>query len=883
MTGSTIGHYRIADRLGAGGMGEVWRARDTRLNRDVAIKILPSALAADPERMARFEREAQVLASLNHPNIAVLYGLETTGDSPALVMELVEGETLAERISSGAIPLAESLQYARQIAEALESAHERGVIHRDLKPANVMITPQGAVKLLDFGLAKALDDAPVNAKSQANSPTLSVAATRAGVLLGTAGYMSPEQVKGKAADKRVDIWAFGVVLYEMLTGRQLYRGETIADSLAAVITTTPDTGVLPSQVRRLVERCLEKDAHLRLRDIGEARILLARGGDQGDDLQVGAGPPGAASARGRALVAAAAIPLLALAALSFVHFRERPPESPALQFTVPLPKGPAASFAVSPDGRRIVISITGPKNPLLLRSFDSAEATPLAGTEDAMFPFWSPDSRFIGFFAQAKLKKVAIIGGPPLTLCDAANGRGGAWNDDGMIVFSPNLSEIRKVHANGGVPAKLIDAKGTTLRFPVFLPDGRRYLYLVSAGTTSVNGVYVAPADGGAPPRRILADVSSVAWLPPRDTPYGHLLFIRDATLMAQPTDPESLDPAGEVFPVAERVQFTTLLNYAPISISPGGVLAFLRGGTVGGRNAAWMDRQGRVLKSFQGPGFIYTLALSPDGQKIAAGVGTTDVEKVDLWVLEPDRGVQSQITFLARRTAWPAWSPDGKRIAFGSPDLGEQETRRQTLYVKDASGVGQAERLVEPTGFQYSSHWSSSGFLVYHELGGTSFDLKVLRMDGKSKPVTFFESKANEQWGRFSPDGRWMAYQSDESGRVEIYVRAVGPDGVAGEGKWRVSDAGGQQPVWTKQGREILYLSTDRNLTAVAVRDSGAAFAASPPQALFDLPVQPGNQGQKRFDATPDGERILAVIPKEGEVSDPISVILNWRPPAGK
>jgi serine/threonine protein kinase/Tol biopolymer transport system component len=875
MTGSTIGHYRIADKLGAGGMGEVWRARDTRLNRDVAIKVLPPGLAADPERMARFEREAQVLASLNHTNIAVLHGLEIAGDSRALVMELVEGETLAERIARGSIPLDEAMPIAKQIAEALEAAHEHGIIHRDLKPANVKITPQGVVKLLDFGLAKAFDDAPGESKSQANSPTLSVAATRAGVLLGTAGYMSPEQVKGKSADKRADIWAFGVVLYEMLTGRQLYRGETLADSLAAVITSTPDTSVLPPGVRRLVERCLEKDARFRLRDIGEARIALER-------PESGAAVHRGPRLTGRAPLAL--IPTLAFAALAFVHFRETPPEPPRVALAIPTPSStPARNFAISPDGRYVVIATAGMKSPMLLRPIDSQEVAPLGSTEEAQYPFWSPDSRFIAFFSQGKLRKVAVSGGPPVALCDAANGRGGGWGPDGTIVFAPDTSSgIFKVSADGGTPVRIVAPAGGTQRFPILLPDGKRLLYVLSAATGNVNGVYAADVDGKSAPRRILSDVSSVAWIPPRGGPSGHLLFIRDSTLMVQPTNPRSLDRAGDVFPVAERVDFSAVLNYAPIAASPAGHIAFLRGAVVGGRNVAWMDRQGRILKSFEAPGTVLTILLSPDGRKIGASVVAGRAENADIWVLDSERGAHSQITFRRGRSSWPVWSPDGKQIAFAAPE-GDSSNSLSALFVKDASGAGQERKLAPSTQFRYPTHWSSTGFLAFSELGSGAVDVMNLRMDGSSKPVTFFESKFNETWARFSPDGRWISYDSDETGSYEVYVRPVRPDGAAGEGKWKVSIGGGTQSAWTKGGREIVYLSPDSRLMAADVRVAGEAIEISAPRELFRLRNTPPNPGQRRFDVSLDGERIVALVEKEELSTDPISVILNWRPPAGR
>jgi Tol biopolymer transport system component len=874
MTGSTIGHYRISDKLGAGGMGEVWRARDTRLNRDVAIKVLPPGLAADPERMARFEREAQVLASLNHPNIAVLHGLEIAGDSRALVMELVEGETLAERIARGAIPLDESIPIAKQIAEALEAAHEHGIIHRDLKPANVKITPQGVVKLLDFGLAKALDDAPGNA-SQANSPTLSVAATRAGVLLGTAGYMSPEQVKGKTADRRADIWAFGVVLYEMLTGRQLYRGETIADSLAAVITTTPDTSVLPPRMRALVERCLEKDPRLRLRDIGEARIALERpaGGDGPAVPQ-----PRAPSRRPTAWIALAAVLLVALAALSWIHFRERPAPERQIEFALSLPGNERVhSFAVSPDGQWLAIAYGAPKTPILLRALSASEPAPLAGTEEGTYPFWSPDSKHLAFFSQGKLRRIAISGGPVMSLCDAPNGRGGDWNENGEIVFAPgNVGTIHRVRSEGGVSTAVTATKGTN-RFPVFVPGSSRFLYLESRATDG--GVHLATL-GQPSSRQVLAEQSSVAFAPPEaGARHAHLLFVRENNLMALPVDPGTLEKAGEMFPVAERVGFTNVLNFAPVSVSRNGVLMYLRGGALSAADLTGFDRGGRQLGTVNAPpGGLARAALAPDGKRIAVEVLSSS-DRANIWVLDPERGVNSQVSFRDGRNQYPVWSPDGKRLVMSGTAVGNNP---EGLFVKDVSGAAPEARIYESNAIVMPTDWSSQGLLVFSEISTTTnTDLKTLRMDGKSKPVDFLATRFREFNGSFSPDGRWMAYQSDETGTLEVYVRPVAPDGSAGPGKWKISSTGGVGPRWTRNGNEIVYMAGTK-VMAVPIRHLGAAIEPGIPQVLFDTPGGLGLAGSRRFDVSADGQRFLIPVSRE-QGALPLTVVVNWRPPSSR
>ena len=579
--GTQLGHYTVLAALGKGGMGEVWRARDTKLGREVAIKTLPREFAEDPDRLARFGREAKLLASLNHPNIAVIHGFEEDKGKHFLVLELVEGETLADRLERGAISVEESLKLAMQIAAALEAAHEKGVIHRDLKPANIKITPNGTVKVLDFGLAKALETDARDA-SLSESPTLSMGATQQGVILGTAAYMSPEQARGANVDKRADIWAFGVVLYEMVTGRPLFTGETTADILVAILKDAPDLTVLPEQIRPLVARCLQKDPKNRLRDIGDMELVVG----QAAALPI---------SRGRGLrqwvwMATTAVLMLALATLSFVYFRKTP--QPALLATIVMPEGTTVllGFAISPDGRFLATApeIHG-KRQLWLRPMAAGQPQPIPNTENALQPFWSPDSRNIAFFADGKLKRVAVTGGPDQTVCEVADPYGGSWSSEGVIVFSRNHgTSIQRVAESSGTPVDVTRTEGE-VQYPVFLPDGRRFLYVARGGTAENSGIFIGSLDG-AENRRILADVSPVVFAPPTERDrIGQILFIRDDTLMAAPFDAANAR-IGDAVPVAQGATSPT--------VSYNGVLLYLTdaGQTSPGNQIGWYDRAGNFL-----------------------------------------------------------------------------------------------------------------------------------------------------------------------------------------------------------------------------------------------------------------------------------------------
>jgi Tol biopolymer transport system component len=872
---SSIAHYRIISKLGEGGMGEVWRATDTKLNRDVAIKILPEVFAEDTDRMARFEREAQVLASLNHPNIAAIYGVEER----ALIMELVEGETL-----HGPLPVENALDYAQQIADALEYAHERGIVHRDLKPANIKVTPEGRVKVLDFGLAKAMSNETA-AGNPDSSPTLTMRATLAGVILGTAAYMAPEQAKGKHVDRRADIWAFGVVLYEMLTGRRGYEAEDVSDTLAAVLTRDVDWKALPTDVPPrllgLLRDCLVRDPKQRLRDIGDARRVL-------DQIIAGVTDPaaGIASAqsetrrlRARALPwGLAAVAVAGAAALTSVHFRETPPAQQSVRFQIRAPeKSPVAAFALSPDGRYLAFATGYPfaevrgGTRLWLRPIDSLDARALPGTEGiSVLPdqfFWSPDSEFIGFVTQdGKLKKVSVNGGLPQTVVSSVTPiTRGAWGRNGVILLvrGPGLP-IQRVSDVGGAlvdVTKNIDGRS---RFqPQFLPDGRHFLYYVTGGSAEANGVYLASLEDDAQAKRLLPD-STVAKYVPSGVPgrSGYLLFVSETTLMAQPFDADTLRLTGRILPVAESV--------GRFSVSQNGALAYMAGGETFQQELVWVDRDGSQVGVAAAAAQYRFVRLSPDEKSIA--FDRNEDGNSDVWALDLVRGVPSRITFDPMTDRLPIWSPDGRRI------LWSRGTGNVDLYIKAASGTGQDEKLIAlGTAFGSATDWSRDGkFVLYTRPGNkTGQDLWMAPQSASAsgepqKPFPYLASRFNEGHGAFSPDGHWIAYESDESGRPEVYVQGF----PLTNQKMRISTGGGTDAAWSKNGGELFYLAADRNLMAVPYRATVTTFEPGAGEVLFPVP---GNVLHRSYAVTGDGRRFLIGKPVDENLSGPITWVLNW------
>jgi eukaryotic-like serine/threonine-protein kinase len=898
-SGDRLGSYAVLSPLGAGGMGEVYRARDSKLGRDVALKVLPEAFARDAERMARFQREAKVLASLNHPNIASIYGLEDSGATHALVMELVEGPTLADRIKQGPIPIDEALRIAKQICEALEYAHERGIVHRDLKPANVKVTNDDAVKVLDFGLAKAVQG-EASEIDIATSPTMSRMATLAGVLLGTAAYMSPEQAKAKAVDRRADIWAFGCVLYEMLTGKMAFTGETVTDTLAAIIKEEPSWSRLPAgtpvRVRVLLQRSLQKDPKQRLRDIGDARISLEEVLSGAADQSTVAVLPIAAPIWYRALpwVVAACL-AIALALVEWVHTRAEPSAqtASAVRFQIPIKEKLApggGNFALSPDGHHLAFPATDSDgvSRLWIRSLDSLEERPLPGSESSVFPpfFWSPDSRYIVFDGGGKLKKIDVGGGPAQTLCDISHlAVGGSWNQEGTIVFgSGNGGGLLRVSANGGPasPLTVLDKSGSEVRhdFPLFLPDGRHFIYQRTSSKPGNSGIYVGSLDAKPEEqssKRLLETALGGAYVPSSDSGTGQLLFLRDGALMAQTFDTRRMELSGEPVTVAQQVG--SFLDSGFFSVSGNGVLVY-RTGASGGSRLAWFDGQGKALGTAGEPAAFYTLALSPDGARAVAGRLDSQNPAVSLWLLDFSRGTSARFTFDSFDDTNPVWSLDGNRVIFSSARGGVHD-----LYQKLASGAGDEQVLLKSDQDKYPESWSRDGrFLLYEawDPKTTNSNLWVLPLEGDRKPFPFAPTEFNDRDGQFSPDGRRIAYVSDESGRDEIYVRTFSPDSTAAAsdpgGKWLISTAGGREPRWSADGKLLYYMAFDGKLMAVKIATQ-PVFRAEVPSPLFQTPPPTSLSAHgESWDLTQDGKRFLFLAPVEQAEQAPFTVVLNWQ-----
>jgi serine/threonine protein kinase/Tol biopolymer transport system component len=898
--GTRFGFYEIVALLGAGGMGEVYRAKDTKLGRDVALKILPASFTNDPERVARFLREAQVLASLDHPHIAQIYGLEEANDTHFLVLELVDGESLDKRIGRGPIPVDEALGIAKQIAEALEAAHEKGIVHRDLKPANIALTKDGSVKVLDFGLAKAVE-ATSGSVDTMNSPTIASPGmtTSVGVILGTAGYMAPEQLRTQSADHRSDIFSLGAVVYEMLTGRRAFRGETPIDAITATLRENPPaipsvTPDVPTFLVRIVGRCLEKSPRARFQSASEfAFALEALCSDAGTTprqdrasrtrrrllipmVTVSAGlAPSDAGARSRQdrasrtlrrllipmVTVSAGLALVAAASRLFGSLNRTLPDEGVLP-----PDGwtvSGRSLAISPDGRFVVFEARAKdgKALLWLHPLGAQGAQPLNATDSAVAPFWSPDSRQLAFFTQdEKLKIINVAGGAPVTVCDACGPGEGAWSTTGVIVLARGQNHsLQRVPASGGTPTPVTTLENGEIGHvgPRFLPDGRRFIFkaIPARDRASQRSTYVGSLEPSTPRHDLNVD-----WSQPLYSA-GHVLFVRETTLMAQPFDARTLTVRGEAFPVVEQIRAAD--RGAIFSASENATLAYQTTAAVTGTQVVWFSRSGNRIGSIGERGDYEDVELSPDGTKVAVSALDVGQNNRDIWVVDVARGVGRRLT-TGKYDVAPIWSRDGRNIVYSSFRKGND------LYQVESSGRGEQELLLADDHGKMPSSWSlDHRFLLYESSGGGG-SLWFLPMSGDRRPVEYRPDRFSKRPGQFSPDGRWIAYVSNETGRSEVYVGSFPDRG----GKWLVSTAGGAFPRWRRDGRELFYLAPNGDLMTAGVAQHGDAISITNVRTLFNPHL---GRGRYLYDVTADGQRVLASTIDDSTLTPHINVVLRW------
>jgi serine/threonine protein kinase/dipeptidyl aminopeptidase/acylaminoacyl peptidase len=888
--GSRVGPYEVVAPLGAGGMGVVWRARDTRLEREVAVKILPLDFASNPGFRARFEREAKTISQLNHPNVCTLFDVGHQDGTDFLVMELIEGDSLADRVAKGPLPLEAVLRHGAEIASALDAAHRQGIVHRDLKPGNVMLTKSGA-KLLDFGLAKAgpLLTAASGAGFQADSPTELKPLTEQGTLVGTFQYMAPEQLEGQEADARTDIFAFGAVLYEMATGRRAFQGKNKTSLIAAIVSSTPPpvsqvVPLTPPALDHLIRKCLLKDPDERwqsMRDVADQLRWIAEAGSK-------AGEPAPVLARRKTRLRAAwalhaVTALLAVAGTLLALRMTAPPPAVVRSSLLPPEKTRfdhvSGAMVLSPDGRRIafVPQTEDGKRMLWVRSLDALTAQPLAGTEDANFPFWSPDGRFLAFFSGGKLRKIDAGGGPPQALCDAFSGRGGTWSREGTILFTPTATEaLYRVPAAGGTPVQVtwLDDKREEVshRFPEVLPDGKHFLFLVEAAekpddSESGFALWIGALDSKERTRLLKTDASA------RYSSSGHVLFLRDRTLLAQQFDAGSRTLQGEPVPVAENLTRTPRWE-TTFSVSGTGLLAFQAGAAQELSQLVVLDREGRQLGTVGKPADYRDVAWSHDRRRAAVTLLDPTTQKTDIWVLDAERGGVTRLTFHAEDDFSPIWSLDDRFVYFCSRRQGKGD-----VFRKSSAGTGIDEPVLADSNWSILASAPGEGgrttVQTQNHVARTGWDISFLDL-ASGKTTAFLQTPFQEQGPRLSRDGRWLLYQSDESGRSEIYVQRLDGDG----GKWAISTDGGNRARWTRGDREIVFLSPDAKLMAVDV-GLDPEFSASPPRVVMDPGIRQivGMQ----YDIAGDGSRLLVNRSVDEAAVTPVTLVQNWTQALGE
>ena len=882
--GSRLGPYEIVGPLGAGGMGEVYRAKDTRLARLVAIKVLPSHLSAQPELRQRLEREARAVSSLNHPHICTLFDIGHHEGIDYLVMEHLEGETLAERLKRDPLPFPELMRAAIQIAGALDRAHRSGIVHRDLKPGNVMMTKAGT-KLLDFGLAKGmgLASAPSNLTA---SPTLTSPLTTDGAIVGTFQYMAPEQLEGGEADARSDIFALGAVIYEMATGTRAFEGKTQASLIASILKEEPrpiraTVPASPAPLDRLVRQCLDKDPDERIQSAHDVRLQLegiAEGGASFVEGAVAAERPALGRWRERLAWGIAALAsLVAIAVAAAAFFKVEVPPLPIVS-SIPPPAGATfqsnmMAMALSPDGRQIVFAARGAEGTgLWVRSLDDGKARLLAGTEGAECPFWSPDARSIGFYAEGKLRKVDLEGGQSDALAPMSMCLGASWSRDGSILYvSDRYLPVMKIPATGGEPMSLVAPGGTQgkriFSHPSLLPDGRHILYSVNETWEGGenNGVFVATIDG-KDERRILPILSNARYVAP-----GYLIFAKDGSLRAQRFDPERLQLSGDPITLVDGVQYVGFYASHLFSVSETGTLAFVAGEGTLTRRFTWVDREGTVLETVGKPGNYFSPRLSHDGKRISFDQSEATSDSGDIWVLDRERDIATRLTFDPRNESAPVWSPDGRRILF----FGNFPSQTD-LFAVPSDGTGAIETILSNGRDNLASDWSSDGrFILYQSAQGSGLsntDLWIYSLEEK-KAEPWLASPYAERQARFSPDRKWIAYASNESAMVEVYVRGFMPPG----GKWRVSSDGGSSPIWRSDGKELFFVSSDSKVMSVAIRP-GVTFDGAAATPLFRIPGDMLDVGVvTQYDVSPDGQSFLMNLDMPTEGQRMITLVTNW------